>query len=107
MEEKNLVPQRNVTAIRKVRAGSSGDYVPHLTFDMVQRLTDAAKQEARKGKGDRDKAEQSQARLWIVNPRGIVYMADQEPPLATPESETQPEASYETKTAEVPDASQA
>ncbi len=55
MEEKSLVPQRNITAIRKVRAGSSGDYVPHLTFEMVQMLADAGKQEARKGNGDRDK----------------------------------------------------
>ena len=55
MEEKNLVPRHNVTAIRKVRAGSSGDYVPHLSFEMVQHLADAAKEAARKGKGDRDK----------------------------------------------------
>ena len=55
MEEKSLVPQHNITAIRKVRAGSSGDYVPHLSFEMVQMLAESAKEEARKGKGERDK----------------------------------------------------
>ena len=55
MEEKHLVPQHNIRAIRHVRAGSTADYVPHLTFEMVEMLADAAKQEARKGKGERDK----------------------------------------------------
>lgn len=54
MQDKNLVPQYNTTAIRQVRAGRAGDYVPHLSFEMVQMLASAAKAVSRKGKGERD-----------------------------------------------------
>ena len=49
----DLVPQRNVTAIRQVRAGQS-DFVPHLGIEEVRRLGDAARERARPGKGERD-----------------------------------------------------
>ena len=52
--DKQLVPQPNVRAIQQVRAGSSSDDVPHISFEHVQALSVAAKQEARKGKGERD-----------------------------------------------------
>ncbi len=53
--DKSLVPhKRNIPAIRQVRAGSADDYVPHLSFPQVHMLADAAKEEARKGKGERD-----------------------------------------------------
>ncbi len=54
MEQRNLVPQHNIRAIRQVRAGRAGDVVPHLSFGMVQLLAAAARTEARKGKGERD-----------------------------------------------------
>lgn len=52
--DKQLVSQPNVRAIQQVKAGSSADNIPHISFEHVQQLAQAAKQEARKGKGERD-----------------------------------------------------